>query len=258
MRLYFRFFGIHIKAAMQYKISFLLTMIGHFLFSFNVFLGMVFLFHRFHEVKGYRFNEVVLCYATVLMSYAFAEMFMRGFDMFATTISNSEFDRILLRPRSCILQVVSSKIEFTRIGRIVQAVVMFIYGIALSQVPWDIKKSITLLLMVLGGSVIFGCLFLLYASICFFTTEGLEFMNVLTDGAREYGKYPLDIYGKAVFRFCTYLVPYTLFQYYPFLYVTGRSDQQWYMILPVLSCLFILPCYLLWRIGIKHYKSIGS
>lgn len=258
MKLYFKFFGIHLKGAMQYKISFLLTLIGHFLVSFNVFLGIVFLYDRFHEVNGYKFSEVVLCYATVLMSFSLAEMFMRGFDMFAQTIGNCEFDRILLRPRSSVLQVVSGKIEFTRFGRIVQAFIMFIYGITVSKIAWTFDKSLTLLLMVLGGSVIFGCLFIIYASLCFFTLDGLEFMNVLTDGAREYGKYPMDIYGKWVIRFCTYLVPYTLFQYYPFLYITGRSGNQWYMLLPILGCLFLLPSCLLWRFGVRHYKSTGS
>ncbi len=258
MKLYLKFFGIHLKGAMQYKVSFLLTLVGHFLLSFNVFLGIYFLFERFHEVKSYSFSEVVLCYAVVLMSYSIAEMFMRGFDMFAHTIGNGEFDRILLRPRSNLLQVVSGKIEFTRLGRILQAIVMFIYGITASDVTWNFSKALTLALMVMSGSIIFGCLFLIYASICFFTLEGLEFMNVLTDGAREYGKYPLNVYGKGVLKFCTFLIPYTLFQYYPFLYLTGRSDQTWYMILPVVGCLFIIPSYLLWRMGVRHYKSTGS
>lgn len=258
MRLYMKFFGIHLKGAMQYKLSFLLTMIGQFLVSFNVFLGILFMFDRFHEVKGYSFNEVLLCFSTVLMSYSLAEMFMRGFDLFSATISNGEFDRILLRPRNNILLVVSGKIEFTRIGRMLQAIVMFIYGITASEIEWNICKAITLFFMILGGTVIFGCLFLVYASLCFFTLEGLEFMNILTDGAREYGKYPLDIYGKGVLRFCTYLVPYTLFQYYPFLYLIGRNPNWLAMFLPILGCFFILPSYLLWRFGVKHYQSTGS
>ena len=258
MRLYLKFFVIHLKGAMQYKVSFLLVTMGQFLVSFNVFLGMYFLFSRFHEVKGYRFSEVMLCYATILMSYSLAEMFMRGFDMFATTIGNSEFDRILLRPRSSILQVVSGRMEFTRLGRMIQASIMFAYGVSASEISWNYEKKITLLLMILGGTVTFGCLFIIYASICFFTLEGLEFMNILTDGAREYGKYPLDVYGKGVLRFCTFIVPYALFQYYPFLFLTGRSDQELYMLLPIVGCLFLIPCYLLWRLGVRHYKSTGS
>jgi ABC-2 type transport system permease protein len=243
---------------MQYKVSFLLTTIGQFLVSFNVFLGVLFMFDRFHEVKGYSFSEVLLCFSTVLMSYSLAEMFMRGFDLFASTISNGEFDRILLRPRSIILLVVSGKIEFTRFGRILQAIIMFAYGILASEIHWSPSKILTLLLMIFGGTVIFSCLFVIYASICFFTLEGLEFMNILTDGAREYGKYPLDIYGKGVLRFCTYLVPYTLFQYYPFLYLIGRTDHWWYLFFPLLGCLFLIPSFLLWRFGVLHYKSTGS
>jgi ABC-2 type transport system permease protein len=243
---------------MQYKVSFVLTTLGQFLVSFNVFLGVLFMFDRFHQVKGYRFSEVLLCFSTVLMSYSLAEMFMRGFDLFASTISNGEFDRILLRPRSIILLVVSGKIEFTRFGRILQAIVMLTYGIMASEIVWSPIKILTLLFMILGGTVIFGCLFVIYASICFFTLEGLEFMNILTDGAREYGKYPLDIYGKGVLRFCTYLVPYTLFQYYPFLYLIGHTKDWWYLFFPLLGCLFLLPSLLLWRFGVKHYKSTGS
>lgn len=258
MKLYFKFFIMHLKCAMQYKVSFLLTTLGQFLVSFNVFLGILFLFERFSEVRGYSFSEVLLCYSTVLMSYSLAEMFMRGFDMFAGTIANGEFDRILLRPKSAIWQVVAGKIEFTRFGRILQAIVMFTYGIGASQIQWNIQRIVTLILMVAGGTVIFGCLFLIYAAICFFTLEGLEFMNILTDGAREFGKYPLDIYGKGVLRFCTFMVPYTLFQYYPFLYLTGRSDNPYSMLLPILGCVFIIPSILFWRLGVRHYKSTGS
>ena len=31
-----------------------------------------------------------------------------------------------------------------------------------------------------------------------------------------------------------------------------------YVLLPVLACLFLLPCLLFWRSGLAHYKSTGS
>jgi ABC-2 type transport system permease protein len=258
MKLYIKFLGIHIKGAMQYKLSFIMIAIGHFLVSFNVFLGIIFMFNLFHKVKGYQLSEVMLCYSIVLMAYTLGEMFMRGFDTFASTIGNGDFDRILVRPRSTILLVVSSKMELTRIGRILQSIGMLIYGVSASKIVWSTDKILTLVLMILGGSVIFGCLFIIYASICFFTLEGLEFMNILTDGAREFGKYPLDVYGKGLLKICTFLVPYALFQYYPFLYLTGRVTSPLYILLPLAACSFFIPCYLLWRFGVRHYKSTGS
>lgn len=257
MRLYLKYFSIHIKSNMQYKASFFLTCIGQFLVSFNVFLGVLFMFQRFHSINGFKYNEVLLCFGIMLMEFSIAEAFARGFDMFSSMISNGEFDRVMVRPRNEILQVLGSKIEFTRIGRVIQAIVMFIYGISKSNIEWSLGKIITIVFMLVGGTLLFTGIFIIYASICFFTTEGLEFMNVFIDGAREYGKYPISVYGKRILQFCTFIVPYALIQYYPLLYILGRG-KTWYQFMPLLACAFIIPCLLFWKLGIRHYKSTGS
>ena len=111
--------------------------------------------------------------------------------------------------------------------------------------------------MLLGGAVVFSGFFVIYASICFFTLEGLEFMNIFTDGAREYGKYPVSIYGKRMLQICTFVVPYALIQYYPLLYLLDRGKPV-YALLPLAACLFMIPCLVLWKVGVKHYVSSGS
>lgn len=186
-RLYRHYFMIQLKSAMQYKTSFFLTCMGQFLVSFNVFIGIYFMFRRFHTVKGYSYKEVLLCFGITLMEFGLAEVFARGFDTFASIIGNGVFDRIMVRPRGLIFQVLGQRIEFTRIGRMIQATVMFAYGLAAGGVVWSPAKVFTVLFMLAGGAALFSGIFLIYAAICFFTLEGLEFMNVLTDGAREYG-----------------------------------------------------------------------
>lgn len=257
-KLYKKYFQIHVQSLMQYKLSFLFTVIGQFLVSFNVFLGVYFMFRRFHQVDGFTYGEVLLCFSITLMEFSLAEAVARGFDSFSTIISNGDFDRMMVRPRNEIFQVLASRIELTRIGRLVQAVVMFIYGISVSDISWSWDKVLTVLFMLIGGTVVFTGVFIIYASICFFTIEGLEFMNVLTDGAREYGKYPVSIYGKRVLQFCTFVIPYALIQYYPLCYLLEKNSKNWYMLLPLLACIFIIPCICLWKFGVRHYKSVGS
>ncbi|QHQ60345.1 hypothetical protein Ana3638_05795 [Anaerocolumna sedimenticola] len=258
MQLYLKYFSIHLKSAVQYKISFLLTAVGQFLVSFNVFLGVYFMFQRFHKVEGFTYSDVLLCFSIVLLEFSLAECFARGFDTFATTIGNGEFDRIMVRPRNEMFQVLGSKIEFTRIGRMFQAIIMFVYGVHNSDVTWSPDKVLTVLFMFVGGTAVFTGIFIIYAAFCFFTIEGLEFMNIFIDGAREYGKYPISIYGKRVLQICTVLVPYALIQYYPLLYLLGKSRNPGYIFLPLLACFFLIPCYLFWKFGIGHYKSTGS
>lgn len=257
-RLYKHYMSINIRSAMQYKASFWLMVTGQFLVSFNVFLGIFFMFQRFSAVKGFTYSEVVLCYGIVLIQFSLAEMYGRGFDTFSNMVRSGNFDRVLVRPRSEVLQVLGSRFELTRIGRMLQAVVMFSYGIAKSSVEWNFAKVLALIFMIIGGTALFAGLFLIYAGLCFFTLEGLEFMNVLTDGAREYGKYPIGIYGKRMLQITTFIIPYALVQYYPFLYVVGRTDRMGVILLPLLAIFFLLPCYFVWRLGVHSYKSSGS
>ena len=112
--------------------------------------------------------------------------------------------------------------------------------------------------MLIGGIAVFSGLFILYAALSFFTIEGLEFMNIFTDGSREFGRYPLSVYGEGILKFYTYIIPIALFQYYPFLYLIGRSDDFRLSLLPLLGFLFVIPCYAFFRFGLRHYQSTGS
>jgi len=258
MTLYAKFLSMHMKSQMQYKASFFFTILGQFAMSFTVLLGMYFMMNRFHNVDGFTFQEVLLCFATVLMAFSLAECFGRGFDLFPQMISNGEFDRVLVRPRGLIFQVLAVKVDFTRLGRLTQAILVFCYAIPASGVVWTPDKIITLILMVVCGALIFFALFIVYAAVSFFTIEGIEFMHVITDGGREFGTYPYSIYGDKILKFLTYIVPLALFQYYPFLYLIGASEDKFYMFTPVLGLLFFIPCYGFWRFGLRKYKSTGS
>ena len=257
-RLYRHYISVIVRSKMQYKKSFFMYSLGTFLVSFNVFAGIFFMFRRFSNVKGFTYSEVLLCYSIVLMAFSLAEMFARGFDTFPRMVRTGSFDRLLLRPRSIVLQVLGSQFELTRFGRLLQAVLLLAYGIWKSDVRWTFEKAMTVVFMIVGGTALFSGFFIVYASLSFFTLEGLEFMNIFTNGLKEYGKYPMGIYGKGLLWIMTFLIPFALVQYYPLLYLLDRRSGAGYIFLPLAAGLFLVPCYLLWRYGVRHYKSSGS
>ena len=258
VRLYGHYLSVCVRAMMQYKASFLMTTLGQGLTSLNMLLGIYFLFRRFGSVKGYTFGEVLLCASVMLASFSLAECFARGFDHFPSMVRKGEFDRVLVRPRSAVLQILGSRADLTRLGRLAVALLLFGYGLLRGGVHWTPGRVVAVGLMLSGGTAVFFGLFLLHAALCFYTMDGLEFMNIFTDGAREYGMYPVDIYGARMMRFCTYVIPYALVQYYPLTYLIGRSDSFLRGLLPMCALLFLLPCYALWRLGVRHYTSSGS
>jgi ABC-2 type transport system permease protein len=245
---------------MQYRTSFWLLSFGQFFIPFSVFAGLYFLFERFGQIKGWQFFEVALCFAVIHMAFAVSECFARGFDAFSSLVANGEFDRLLVRPRSTVVQVLGSKFEFTRFGRILQSLLVLIWALANLPIDWSILKVITLCLMIISGVCIFVGIFILAATLCFWTIQGLEFVNIFTDGGREMAQYPLNIYQKWISKFFTYVIPFGTVNYLPILYLLGKNEGSdiLYVLAPVFGSLFILPCLYIWQVGVRHYRSTGS
>lgn len=233
-------------------------LIGRFLIAFTEFAAIKFLFEGLEKIKGYSYGDVVLCFSIIQMSFAFAELFGNGFKAFSFMVKRGEFDRMLLRPCSLILQVLGTRFEIGRMGPLITAVITLVLGIRNADICWSGMACLTLVLMIVCGTLLFIGLFMLGASLCFFTIEDTSIINVLTYGAKSHGKYPLDIYGKGIMRFCTYIIPYTLIQYYPLQYLLGRTTDPVMALYPLGITLFLSICYVIWCMGVRNYKSCGS
>jgi ABC-2 type transport system permease protein len=260
VKLYFKYLGILFKSQLQYRTSFILMTFGQFFIPFFVFAGLYFMFERFGQIRGWSFYEVALSFGVIHMAFSLSECFARGLDAFSSLVSAGEFDRLLVRPRNTILQVLGSKFEFTRFGRMLQSIFVLIWALSHLAIDWNVVKGITLLLMVLSGVLIFTGIFILAATMCFWTIQGLEVANILTDGGREMAQYPLNIYQKWVTVFFTFIIPFGCVNYLPLLYILDKIDGHAirYMFTPLAGILFFLPCLLVWQVGVRHYRSTGS
>lgn len=260
MRLYFKYVSILLKSQMEYRTSFILLSIGQFFVPFLIFVSIFLFFQRFPSIGGWSLYEVALCYAVIHIAFSVSECFARGFDGFSSLVSRGDFDRILVRPRSTILQVLGSKFEFSRVGRFVQSIIVLIFALANLNISWNIYKIVTLILMVLCGILIFTGIYMLGATLCFWTIEGIEVVNIFTDGGREMAQYPLSIYKEWVRKFFTYVIPFGVVNYLPMMFILDKihGDTLGYMLAPLCGLVFIIPCIFIWSFGVKHYKSTGS
>jgi ABC-2 type transport system permease protein len=260
MSLYLKYLRILLKGQLQYRLSFWLLMMSQFLLPLSSFAGIYFLFARFGKLQGWQFSEVVFCFAIIHFVFYFCECFLRGFDEFAPLVVNGEFDRILVRPRSCFMQVLGSQLALAKIGRFIFSAGVLVWAVLNVPVRWGVMKELTLLLMLLSGIAVFTGIFVLAATFCFWSVQGIEAANIFTYGGREIAQYPLGIYQKWVIRFFTFVVPFGCVNYLPLLFVLDKVNGTgiWLMLTPVYGILFLLPCLLVWRYGVKHYRSTGS
>ena len=137
---------------------------------------------------------------------------------------------------------------------------MLAWAAAELQVGWPPEKVLLLAAAIAGGACLFSGIMILQATLCFWTIEGLEVMNALTNGGRFAAQYPLSIYRKWFRRFFTGVVPLACVSYYPVLALLGIDDGsgalRW--LAPAAGPLFLLVCLRVWEFGVRRYRSTGS
>lgn len=258
MKLYLKSFGMHFKSILEYKSSFIISFFSQIIIFFSYYFIIIALFDKFDNIKGFTLYEVLLCFSIIQFGYAFCEVFARGIDHFDLLIINGDFDRLLLRPKSIILQVMCSDADFTKIARLLQSIIVLVISLLNLKIDLSYLKVITLILMMLSSAVVFFGIFLLSASYCFWTIQGLEIRNLFTDGGKHLAQYPIGIFKKGIFYFFTFIIPYGFVNYYPLLYFIGKENNPLYGLSPLLTIVYLIPCFLIFKLGLKRYSSVGS
>lgn len=258
MKLYFKYFLVHVKSELQYKMSFVLSFISQFFVFFSYYFTILCLFDKFDSLKGFSVYDVLLTFSIIQFGFAFCETFFRGIDQFDKLIVDGGFDRLLLRPQNILLQVFGQEVSIMKLSRLIQALIILVIAIINIDVVWNIKKSITIICMLISSVVIFLSIFILAASYCFLTIKGLEVRNVFTDGGKHMAQYPIGIFKKGFIFFFTYIIPFGFVNYYPLLYILDKVNGDLYIISPLVTFLYLIPCIFIFYKGIKKYASVGS
>ncbi len=263
LRLYRKYAGISIRGQLQYPASFVMQTLGSLLITGIEFLAIAALFTRFGALEGWKLGEMAVFYGMITIAFASCDTITKGFDSMDSLVKRGELDRILLRPRGTILQILEYDFTLRRIGRFSQGFAVLLYGFLTVPVHFTVGRVIVLSAAFLGSTFVFISLMLIRAALAFRTTETLELMNTMTYGGVQTAQYPISIFPVGLRRFFTFIVPLACVNYFPILFVLGKPDPlgspAWLLALsPAGGFLFLIAGVAVWRAGIMRYTSTGS
>ncbi len=248
---------------MEYRASSLLLVSASFTATAVEFVAIWALFQRFGNLRGWTLPEVALFYGLVSCSFSAAQLTCSGFDDFSRMVREGLFDRLLLRPRSAAFQVACGEFPLIRTGRLVQGLAILLWSLWALHMRWTAGRIALLILIEMGGACIFAGLFIIQATMSFWTVETLEIMNTVTYGGTEVAQYPMTIFRPGFRLFFTFVIPPACVNVSPAGLLLGRAHagvgtSPWCAAAPLAGPLFLLIALRLWRLGVRHYASTGS
>ena len=255
--------GAQVRSQSQYRASFLADVIGSLMFGVIDVAGVVVVFRVTPTLGGFGFAEVFLMTALAGCAFALGDLAIGNVERLRQYIRSGLLDALLVRPLSSLAQLAVMDVATRRVGRVAFGVVMVVVATAYAQVALTPARLALLMATPIAGAMIFGAVFVATATVAFWWIESGEIANGLTYGGLTFAQYPITIYGGLFRRLFAYAVGFAFVAYYPALALLDRADPLGAPALlayasPAVAVVAAGAAGLIWRTGVRHYRSTGS
>ena len=252
-----------VRSQTQYRASFAVDVVGSLMFGVIDVASVMVLFRVTPTLGGFGFAEVFLMTALAGCAFAVADLVVGNVERLRQYVRSGLFDALLVRPLSSLAQLAAMDVATRRIGRVAFSVVMVVLAATNAPIPLTPTRLTLLAVTPVAGAMIFGAVFVATATVAFWWIESGEIANGLTYGGLSFTQYPITIYGALFRRLFAYGVGFAFVAYYPTLALLDRPDPLGAPALlgyasPVVAVAAVVTAGLMWRSGVRHYRSTGS
>ena len=252
-----------VAAQASYRASFAIELGSQVLLVLVEFVEIYVVFHQVDTLGGFDYAEVAVMYGLAVASFGVADLAVGHVDRLPAYLRAGTFDSFLLRPLSALGQLVTSDFTLRRLGRVGTGVVVLAIALHAADIDWTLARAGLLVLTPVAGAVIFSAVFVATSTIGFWVVEGMEFANAFTYGGNYLSSFPFTIFGTAIRRFFTFVLPIGFVAYLPTLALLGRPEPfgwpDWlsWSSLPV-AAFAVWLSLVMWRTGLRRYVGTGS
>jgi len=258
-----QFVRARVRGELQYRTSFALLSLAQVAALATDLVAILALFSKVPAIGGWRREQVLVLYAVTSTGFALANTVASPVDYLAAWVRTGRFDRLLVRPAGPLAQLVGTEFQLRRLAALPPAVATLVAGCALGHVPVTARSLSLLLAAVVGCAVLFGALFVVTASLAFWSPDGDEAASAFTYGGQLAARYPTHVYAEWLRRWMFSIVPVGLAGYAPVMAAVGAPNPLhlpgWLQATgPLVSLPFLGLAAVVWRTGTRHYASTGS
>lgn len=252
------------RARMQYRVDTLVASVAVFVRESANIVAIYLALLKFDRINGWNVNEMLFLYSILFLTYAFVVSLFADLRQFSDTIREGRFDRLLVRPRSLLLQLILNNADLiAAAGHGTLGILLFIISAGKVGIQWNLVTILYYIGAIISGILIQGGIFIIISSLCFYFVETNSVRSIFYWNMRKFAGYPISIYHKVIQIILMYVVPFAFVNYFPAQYLLRKADMANYpevyiYIAPFVGVLVYSVAYLFWRVSVKRYYSTGN
>jgi ABC-2 type transport system permease protein len=264
VRVYARLIGADVRSTLEYPASFVLGALSSLLLTALDLVAIAAVFSNVDSLAGWTVQEVLLLHGLAETGFYLTDLGVGRLDELGRLVRTGSLDVYLLRPRRMLPQILVGDIDLRSLGKVAQAVTVLGVGLVVVDLePSGAEVALRLLVALVGAIAIYAAVWVTTTSICFWLVDSRQVSSAFTYGGRDMSGYPLGVYGQVLRQVARFAVPLAFTAYYPALGLLGRDDPfggpaglAWAG--PLVGALAVAVALLVWRTGLRAYRSTGA
>ena len=251
------------RSLTSYRASFVVELITNVGATALDVVTVLVLFGATGSVAGFTLAEGLLMAGLSTCGFAVADFVVGNIDRLKTYVRTGTMDAVLVRPLGALPQLVLMDLPLRKALRVVVGVGVLVAAVHLNDIDWTPARAALVVIAPLAAALFFGSIFVASASLAFWWVESGEVGAAFTYGGRDFTAYPVPVFGgwfRAVFA---YGMGFGFVAYQPALTLLGRADPLGLpaaagFLSPLVALIAAGAAAVVWRAGIRHYRSTGS
>jgi ABC-2 type transport system permease protein len=186
----FKYLRTNLRAAMEYRSAFIISVFGMVLNNASFILFWLLLLNRIGgQLNGYGFEEIMYLWAVVSAGYGLSVVFFGNGSRLTQLIMNGDVDVYLLQPASLLPNILGSRMQVSGLGDLAYGIILFAFTQGGGLVQWGMY-----LLFIVLSMVMFTALFVLFHSLTFFLGNAEGTAHLATEAFISFSIYPGSVF----------------------------------------------------------------
>ncbi|HJS18806.1 MAG TPA: ABC-2 family transporter protein [Anaerolineales bacterium] len=239
----------NLLSVMEYRIPFLVQVIGMMLNDFIYFAIWIIFFNSFEDVRGWGIDDMYITYGVVASAFGLVSLLFGNAFNLSTIINQGRLDYYLSLPRPVLLHAVASRTIPSGMGDLSYGFLSF----ALSgQFSWD--GLLRFIFATLLAAVVFVSFLILVQSLAFWLGTISNLATTALNALVTFGIYPITLFDNYAKIILFTVIPAALIGAVPAEFI---REFTWQSLAELLTgaVIFLFIAVTLFRLGLKRYES---
>jgi ABC-2 type transport system permease protein len=256
-KVYRTFFVSSFKRELEFRANFFAKVFENLMWIFFFLMILLVIYRNTDSIAGWSRGDAFVLGATVFLLNAFSSAFFFSLHEIPQQVRMGTLDFVVTKPIDSQFWVSTRRFNFNQIGTLIAGIVMVVVGITSAGVTPTLMQWAAYVSLVATSLVIY------YAFNLALMTTGIWLVRVdnlwvLSESVLQVARFPLDIYGPALQRVLTYVLPLAFLATIPARQLVHALDTRAVLLGLVWALLSLILARRFWRFAMRHYTSASS